>query len=213
MALAAGAVTYKMKFGNRGMNQPVVDLRTQRCYITSQNHGYAVDQRSLPESWVPLMVNANDGTNEGIIHSSRPWFSVQFHPEARPPETEAFASFPFNVSIGARRFEACGGPTDTDFLFNYFLQFIAEPSASPVTTMPYSIPTSYRKVLVLGSGGLTIGQAGEFDYSGSQAIKALKEAGVMSVLINPNIATVQLLGRLKESGINDTLEVMSDKYR
>ena len=82
LALADGAKTYKMKFGNRGMNQPVVDLRTQRCYITSQNHGFAVDQRTLPESWVPLMVNANDGTNEGIIHSSKPWFSVQFHPEA-----------------------------------------------------------------------------------------------------------------------------------
>eukprot|EP00438_Fugacium_kawagutii_P016909 Skav236266 [mRNA] locus=scaffold2289:21206:46077:+ [translate_table: standard] len=91
LALAAGASTYKMKFGNRGMNQPVVDLRTQRCYITSQNHGFAVDQRTLPEpwsgatriiqsicqeSWMPLMVNANDGTNEGIIHSSKPWFSA-----------------------------------------------------------------------------------------------------------------------------------------
>ncbi|CAL1141702.1 unnamed protein product [Cladocopium goreaui] len=167
LALAAGASTYKMRFGNRGMNQPVVDLRTQRCYITAQNHGFAVDQTTLPQHWVPLMVNANDGTNEGIIHSSKPWFSVQFHPEAK------------------------GGPTDTDFLFNYFLQFIAEPTASVVTTMPYSLPTLYRKVLVLGSGGLTIGQAGEFDYSGSQAIKALKEAGVMSILINPNIATVQ----------------------
>ena len=118
-------------------------------------------------AWLVAKVNANDGTNEGIIHSSKPWFSVQFHPEAK------------------------GGPTDTDFLFNYFLQFIAEPTASVVTTMPYSLPTLYRKVLVLGSGGLTIGQAGEFDYSGSQAIKALKEAGVMSILINPNIATVQ----------------------
>ncbi|CAK9061201.1 CAD protein [Includes: Glutamine-dependent carbamoyl-phosphate synthase [Durusdinium trenchii] len=167
LALAAGASTYKMRFGNRGMNQPVVDLRTQRCYITAQNHGFAVDQTTLPKNWVPLMVNANDGTNEGIIHSSRPWFSVQFHPEA------------------------CGGPTDTDFLFDHFLQFIAEPSTSVVTTMPYSLPTIHRKVLVLGSGGLTIGQAGEFDYSGSQAIKALKEAGVMSILINPNIATVQ----------------------
>ncbi|CAK9103982.1 Protein URA2 [Includes: Glutamine-dependent carbamoyl-phosphate synthase [Durusdinium trenchii] len=167
LALAAGASTYKMKFGNRGMNQPVVDLRTQRCYITAQNHGFAVDQSSLPSNWVPLMVNANDGTNEGIIHSSRPWFSVQFHPEA------------------------AGGPTDTEFLFDYFLQFITEPGNSVVTTMPYSLPTVYRKVLVLGSGGLTIGQAGEFDYSGSQAIKALKEAGIMSILINPNIATVQ----------------------
>ena len=80
---------------------------------------------------------------------------------------------------------------DTDFLFKQFLQFIADPAASAVTTIPYSIPLSYRKVLVLGSGGLTIGQAGEFDYSGSQALKALKEAGIMSVLINPNIATVQ----------------------
>jgi len=167
LALAAGAKTYKMKFGNRGMNQPVVDLRTQRCYITAQNHGFAVDQTTLPGQWVPLMVNANDGTNEGIIHSSKPWFSVQFHPEAR------------------------GGPTDTDFLFDYFLQFIVEPGNSVVTTMPYSLPSVYRKVLVLGSGGLTIGQAGEFDYSGSQAIKALKEAGIQSILINPNIATVQ----------------------
>ncbi|CAE7592891.1 URA2, partial [Symbiodinium sp. CCMP2456] len=167
LALAAGAKTFKMKFGNRGMNQPVVDLRTQRCYITAQNHGFAVDAQSLPSGWVPLMVNANDGTNEGIIHSSRPWFSVQFHPEA------------------------CGGPMDTDFLFKQFLQFIAEPASTAVTTIPYSLPLSYRKVLVLGSGGLTIGQAGEFDYSGSQALKALKEAGIMSVLINPNIATVQ----------------------
>mmetsp|Transcript_74306 Transcript_74306/g.131400 ORF Transcript_74306/g.131400 Transcript_74306/m.131400 type:complete len:1575 (+) Transcript_74306:67-4791(+) len=167
LALASGAKTYKMKFGNRGMNQPVVDLRTTRCYITAQNHGYAVDQSSLAEHWMPLMVNANDGTNEGIIHRLKPWFSVQFHPEAN------------------------GGPTDTDFLFNYFLRYISEPTMSPVTTMPYSLPQTYRKVLVLGSGGLTIGQAGEFDYSGSQAIKALKEAGLQSILINPNIATVQ----------------------
>eukprot|EP00930_Biecheleria_cincta_P086946 TRINITY_DN761_c0_g1_i4.p1 TRINITY_DN761_c0_g1~~TRINITY_DN761_c0_g1_i4.p1 ORF type:complete len:1593 (+),score=314.31 TRINITY_DN761_c0_g1_i4:81-4859(+) len=167
LALAAGATTYKMKFGNRGMNQPVVDLRTSRCYITSQNHGYAVNGDSLPENWMPLMVNANDSTNEGIIHKMKPWFSVQFHPEA------------------------CGGPTDTDFLFKYFLRYIAEPSSAPVTTMPYSIPMTYRKVIVLGSGGLTIGQAGEFDYSGSQAIKALKEAGIQSIVINPNIATVQ----------------------
>jgi len=167
LALASGATTYKMKFGNRGMNQPVVDLRTSRCYITAQNHGYAVDANSLSEHWMPLMVNANDGTNEGIIHRLKPWFSVQFHPEAN------------------------GGPIDTDFLFNYFLRYISEPSLSPVTTMPYSLPQTHRKVLVLGSGGLTIGQAGEFDYSGSQAIKALKEAGLQSILINPNIATVQ----------------------
>jgi carbamoyl-phosphate synthase small subunit len=167
LALAAGAKTYKMKFGNRGNNQPCVDMRTSRCYITPQNHGFAVDSSSLPLDWTPLMVNANDGTNEGIIHRQRPWFSVQFHPEAR------------------------GGPTDTSFLFNNFIRSISEPMASSVTTIPYSLPVVYRKVLVLGSGGLTIGQAGEFDYSGSQAIKALRESNVQSIVINPNIATVQ----------------------
>ncbi|KAF4692833.1 hypothetical protein FOZ60_012527 [Perkinsus olseni] len=101
LALAAGAKTYKMVFGNRGMNQPVIDLRTAKCYITPQNHGFAVDTESLPENWTSLFVNANDGTNEALD------------------------------------------------------------------------------------------RLGEFDYSGSQCIKALKESNIMSVLINPNIATVQ----------------------
>merc|ERR1719367_2328049 len=149
------------------MNQPCIDLRTTRCYITPQNHGFAVDSSSLPPEWMPLMVNANDGSNEGVIHRMRPWFSVQFHPEAS------------------------GGPTDTAFLFQDFIRSISEPMSTAVTTIPYSLPVIHRKVLVLGSGGLTIGQAGEFDYSGSQAIKALRESGVYSILINPNIATVQ----------------------
>jgi len=167
LALAAGGKTYKMKFGNRGMNQPCIDMRTTRCYITPQNHGFAVDSSSLPSDWMPLMVNANDGSNEGIVHRVRPWFSVQFHPEA------------------------CGGPTDTAFLFHSFIRSISEPMSTSVTTIQYSPPLIHRKVLVLGSGGLTIGQAGEFDYSGSQAIKALRESNVQSILINPNIATVQ----------------------
>jgi len=167
LGLAAGGSTYKMKFGNRGMNQPVVDLRTARCYITPQNHGFALDNDSLPAGWKPLMRNANDNSNEGIVHCSRPWFSVQFHPEAS------------------------GGPTDTAFLFTEFLRKIAEPTTTEVTTIPYRQPVSYRKVLVLGSGGLTIGQAGEFDYSGSQAIKALRERGVQSIVVNPNVATIQ----------------------
>ena len=167
LALAAGAKTFKMKFGNRGMNQPCIDLRTSRCYITPQNHGFAVDPVTLPPDWTPLFVNANDGTNEGIIHRIKPWFSAQFHPEA------------------------AGGPTDTSFLFKYFLDAVSKPTNLPVTTVPYILPQVVKKVLVLGSGGLSIGQAGEFDYSGSQAIKALKEAGIESIVINPNIATVQ----------------------
>ena len=102
----AGASTYKMKFGNRGMNQPVVDLRTQRCYITAQNHGFAVEPKSLPQDWLPLMVNANDGSNEGIIHSSRLLRSFNFHLKkiwANLPSTwdmsKHFVPIPFRVLL------------------------------------------------------------------------------------------------------------------
>jgi carbamoyl-phosphate synthase small subunit len=97
LALAAEADTYKLKFGHRGQNQPCVEAGTGRCYITSQNHGYAVDERTLSDEWEPWFVNANDGTNEGIRHRSRPFMSVQFHPEAAP------------------------GPVDTGFLFDRFV--------------------------------------------------------------------------------------------
>eukprot|EP00934_Nitzschia_sp_Nitz4_P008291 Nitzschia sp. Nitz4//scaffold163_size50693//3473//8569//NITZ4_006981-RA/size50693-processed-gene-0.33-mRNA-1//1//CDS//3329538010//8281//frame0 len=168
LSLAAGAKTYKLKYGNRGMNQPCIDLRTGRCYITPQNHGYAVDSDSLPPLWKPLFVNANDQTNEGIIHTTKPFFSVQFHPEAS------------------------GGPFDTAFLFQ---KFVGETrgETQPVVLqdgLNYQRKT-YKKVLLVGSGGLSIGQAGEFDYSGSQCIKALKEENIEVILINPNIATVQ----------------------
>jgi carbamoyl-phosphate synthase small subunit len=98
LALAAGADTYKLKFGHRSQNQPCLEEGTQRCYITSQNHGYAVNPLSLPRGWRPLFTNANDRTNEGIIHRHKPFLSVQFHPEA------------------------CPGPTDTEFLFDRFLE-------------------------------------------------------------------------------------------
>jgi carbamoyl-phosphate synthase small subunit len=88
MALAAGAKTYKLKFGHRGHNQPCIELGESggqgRCYITSQNHGYAVDESTLPAGWHPWFRNANDGSNEGMRHRSRPFMSVQFHPEAAP---------------------------------------------------------------------------------------------------------------------------------
>lgn len=168
LALAAGATTYKMKYGNRGMNQPCLDLRTTRCYITPQNHGYAVDSQSLPARWKTLFVNANDESNEGIIHESNPWMGVQFHPEA------------------------CGGPTDTHFLFDeFFARVRGSPPRMSILDYRACRRKTYKKVLLVGSGGLSIGQAGEFDYSGSQAIKALKEANIEVILMNPNIATVQ----------------------
>ena len=168
LSLAAGAKTYKLKYGNRGMNQPAVDLRNGRCYITPQNHGFAVDATSLPDSWKSLFLNANDLTNEGIVHTSKPFFSVQFHPEAS------------------------GGPFDTSFLFDKFVGHVRnEPQPLVLHNgLDYERRTC-KKVLLVGSGGLSIGQAGEFDYSGSQCIKALKEEGIEVILINPNIATVQ----------------------
>ena len=84
LALAAGANTYKLKFGHRGHNQPCIEVGTGRCYITSQNHGFAVDEKTLPDGWHPWFRNANDGSNEGLRHSSKPFLSVQFHPEAAP---------------------------------------------------------------------------------------------------------------------------------
>ncbi|KAJ1996108.1 Carbamoyl-phosphate synthase, partial [Coemansia thaxteri] len=83
-ALASGAQTEKMKYGNRGQNIPCTDMLTSRCYITSQNHGYAVKADTLPGNVKELFVNANDGSNEGIYHTELPYFSVQFHPESNP---------------------------------------------------------------------------------------------------------------------------------
>ncbi|XP_005723337.1 carbamoyl-phosphate synthase [ammonia], mitochondrial isoform X2 [Pundamilia nyererei] len=171
-ALAAGAKSYKLPMGNRGQNQPVLNVMTGQAFITAQNHGYGIDSESLPPGWGPLFINANDGTNEGIMHSTKPVFTAQFHPEAK------------------------GGPTDTEFLFDVFLSLIKKgKNISIASVMPIKprIPprAQVSKVLVLGSGGLSIGQAGEFDYSGSQAIKAMKEENLKTVLMNPNIASVQ----------------------
>ena len=100
LARAAGAKTYKLKYGHRSHNQPVREVGTNRCYITSQNHGYAVDDSTLPTDWEPLFVNMNDGSNEGIRHKSNPWMSAQFHPEA------------------------CSGPTDTEWMFDEFVKML-----------------------------------------------------------------------------------------
>ena len=102
LALAAKGDTYKLPYGHRGVNQPVQDLITRRCYITSQNHGYAVRHEALPGDWEPWFVNVNDGTSEGIRARTRPFFSVQFHPEASPgPEDTAFLFDDFMRVVGA----------------------------------------------------------------------------------------------------------------
>ncbi len=91
LALAVGADTYKLKYGHRSANQPCSDLDTKRCYITSQNHGFAVNPKTLPKGWKVWFENANDGTVEGIKHKTKPWFAVQYHPEASPgPEDAAY---------------------------------------------------------------------------------------------------------------------------
>lgn len=98
LAKAAGAKIYKLKYGHRGHNQPVRMVGTNKCFITSQNHGYAVDVNTLEKDWEELFVNMNDGSNEGIRHKTNQWFSSQFHPEAS------------------------SGPVDTEFLFDKFVE-------------------------------------------------------------------------------------------
>ena len=100
MALASGANTYKLKYGHRSHNQPVIKVGTHSAYVTSQNHGFAIDNSTLSGDWAPYFINLNDDTNEGVRHKSKPFFSVQFHPEAS------------------------SGPTDTEFLFDDFMDAV-----------------------------------------------------------------------------------------
>lgn len=104
LALAAGGDTTKLKYGHRSHNQPVQDLLTRRCYVTSQNHGYVVRDESLPDDWEPWFVNVNDGSNEGVFCRNKPWSSVQFHPEAAPgPEDASFLFDDFLRRVGSSR--------------------------------------------------------------------------------------------------------------
>ncbi len=100
LALAAGAQVYKLKYGHRSTNQPVRLINTTSCYITSQNHGYAVDSNTLGVDWESIFVNMNDGSNEGICHKTNPWFAAQFNPAA------------------------CTGPVETENLFDKFINLI-----------------------------------------------------------------------------------------
>ncbi|KAJ2289651.1 Multifunctional pyrimidine synthesis protein CAD, partial [Coemansia sp. RSA 2706] len=116
MGMAAGLNAYKLRFGNRGHNQPAVDLTNGKCVITSQNHGYALDDAQMPEGWARYYVNANDGSNEGIRHVEKPFRSVQFHPEAK------------------------GGPLDTGYLFAEFVDSVrAAKQAGIPATLPEDV--------------------------------------------------------------------------
>ncbi|KAB8078412.1 carbamoyl-phosphate synthase arginine-specific small chain [Aspergillus leporis] len=112
LALAIGARTVKLKYGNRAHNIPALDMSTGRCHITSQNHGYAVDASTLPSDWKPYFVNLNDSSNEGMIHKSRPIFSTQFHPEAK------------------------GGPLDSSYLFDIYLDSVRKYKNNQTTFHP-----------------------------------------------------------------------------
>ncbi|CAG5928432.1 unnamed protein product [Menidia menidia] len=153
LSLVIGAKTYKMKYGNRGHNQPCVHNGTDRCFITSQNHGFAVDPDTLPADW---------------DHMAGP--------------TDLLSLFDVFLDTVKDHKEGVSAKSVKQRLLDH-LTYPGSPKAEEVVRP--------RKVLILGSGGLSIGQAGEFDYSGSQAIKAMKEENVQTVLINPNIATVQ----------------------
>lgn len=118
LALAAGAKTVKLKYGNRAHNIPALDLFSGKCHITSQNHGYAVDVETLPKDWKPYFINLNDQSNEGMIHNSRPIFSTQFHPEAK------------------------GGPLDSAFLFDNYLKEVREYKAQKKSQGIADTPTS-----------------------------------------------------------------------
>jgi carbamoyl-phosphate synthase large subunit len=168
LARAIGATTSRLPFGHHGANHPVKDLDTGSVHITSQNHEFQVDAASVPEGdFFISQVNLNDGSVEGLGHRSLPVFSVQYHPEG------------------------CPGPTDNQHLFDRFVDMVR--ARRPLMKAVGGGAASFekpRKVLIIGSGPIVIGQAAEFDYAGTQACKALREEGVETVLVNSNPATI-----------------------
>src|SRR5690242_7872123 len=164
---AAGASTSRLPYGHHGANHPVKDLNTGRVNITSQNHEFQVDAASIPRGdFYVSQRNLNDGSVEGLGHRTLPAFSVQYHPEG------------------------CPGPQDNQHLYDRFLEMARSraPIARAVAGMKEQ--PRPRKVLILGSGPIVIGQAAEFDYAGTRACKALREEGIETVLVNSNPATI-----------------------
>ncbi|MGH7761122.1 MAG: carbamoyl-phosphate synthase large subunit [Candidatus Dormibacteraceae bacterium] len=164
---AAGASTSRLPFGHHGANHPVKDLETGRVHITSQNHEFQVDAASLPAGdFFVSQRNLNDGSVEGLSHRTLPVFSVQYHPEG------------------------CPGPQDNQHLYDRFVEMVRDRRPVLRAVGGAAQPEKPRKVLILGSGPIVIGQAAEFDYAGTQACKALREEGIATVLVNSNPATI-----------------------
>jgi carbamoyl-phosphate synthase large subunit len=168
VGMAVGATTSRLPFGHHGANHPVKDLGTGLVHVTSQNHEFQVDAASLPDGdFFISHVNLNDGSVEGLGHRTHPVFSVQYHPEG------------------------CPGPTDNQHLFDRFVEMtrMGRPLLKAVGGAAAG-PERPRRVLIIGSGPIVIGQAAEFDYAGTQACKALREEGVETILVNSNPATI-----------------------
>ena len=167
LGMAAGATTSRLPFGHHGANHPVKDLETGLVHITSQNHEFQVDAASIPQGDIFVAQrNLNDGSVEGLAHRTLPAFSVQYHPEG------------------------CPGPQDNQHLYDRFLDMVRERRPVLRAVGGAVQPPKPKKVLILGSGPIVIGQAAEFDYAGTQACKALREEGIATVLVNSNPATI-----------------------
>jgi carbamoyl-phosphate synthase large subunit len=164
---AAGATTSRLPYGHHGANHPVKDLETGRVHITSQNHEFQVDAASIPPGdFFVSQSNLNDGSVEGLRHRTVPAFSVQYHPEG------------------------CPGPQDNQHLYDRFVEMVRNRRPLLKAVGGATQPQKPKKVLILGSGPIVIGQAAEFDYAGTQACKALREEGITTVLVNSNPATI-----------------------
>ena len=167
LARAAGATTSRLPFGHHGANHPVKDLETGLVHITSQNHEFQVDAASIPAGdLVVTQRNLNDGSVEGLGHRTLPAFSVQYHPEG------------------------CPGPQDNQHLYDRFLDMVRERRPVLRAVGGAVQAPKPKKILILGSGPIVIGQAAEFDYAGTPACKALREEGIVTVLVNSNPATI-----------------------
>jgi len=167
---AAGGTTSRLPFGHHGGNHPVRDLVTGEVFVTPQNHEFQVDAASIDPSsgWFISERNLNDDSVEGLRHRELPVISVQYHPEGSP------------------------GPQDRQHLFDEFLELCRtrRPASSTRASEAPGSDQTIRRVLVLGSGPIVIGQAAEFDYAGTQACRSLREEGLEVVLVNSNPATI-----------------------